>query len=215
MGHLEAFQSIPIPARMRLLKKDRRGFPIPWNVLIDDEGRPHFTVTDARKALNLFAQRKCQICGTMLQHASDRFLWFVGGPKAAFHEHGAYFDGPMHKACAEYALQVCPWLAAPRYTKRIDDATLDPTKAEGTLIISADDDPALAGNDERPSLYVLTATTEAFVHPEHRVHIAKRPWERIEYWQHGQKIDPAVAVEIMQRELEPEFLQHMPKGGTP
>lgn len=216
-GHLAKFLALPIPPRMRWLKKDHRGFPIPCNVLIDSDGRPHFTVTDAHKALQLFAERKCQICGTMLQHAADRFIWFVGGPKAAFHAHGAYFDGPMHHACATYALQVCPWLAAPVYSKRIDDATVDPSKVEGMLITDTTQlsDGEIADDPERPKLYVLTATTEAMVHPEHRIHIAKRPWSRIEYWQHGSKIEPAAAVEIMTSTLAPEFLEHMPAGGQP
>lgn len=216
-GYTSKFLSLMPPARMRWLKKDPRGFPIPCNVFIDSDGRPHFTVTDAAKALQLFADKKCQICGTMLQGANDRFLWFVGGPKAAFHAHGAYFDGPMHHACATYALQVCPWLSAPRYTKRIDDATVNPDKLDDVAIT---DIAGLSGGEvqedpERPALYVLTATTDAMVHPEHRIHIAKRPWERIEYWRHGSKIEPAAAVEIMTSTLAPEFLEHMPEGGTP
>ena len=40
------------------------------------------------------------------------------------HENGAFADPPGHRACVTYALQVCPYLAAPSYAKRIDGETL-------------------------------------------------------------------------------------------
>ena len=56
---------------------------------------------------------------------------------SAFHPDGAYIDPPLHYECMRYAMQVCPYLAAPRYAGRVDDRTLKdddrPTRSPSTL----------------------------------------------------------------------------------
>jgi hypothetical protein len=104
------FRTVPIPALMKERQVDPRGYPIPWNVLVDSTGKAHFTINDESLRQMAIRDRLCPICG----HRLWRGMWFVGGPGSALHEHGAYIDPPMHKPCAEYALKVCPYLAAPR-----------------------------------------------------------------------------------------------------
>src|SRR5262252_7462676 len=126
--------SVPIPQRMRRLKRDRRGYPIPAGVYVDDTGRPHFTINDEATRLDQIVRHCCPICGTRIKNKAEQV--FVGGPQSAFHPQGAYIDLPMHPDCAAYALQVCPYLAAPHYNGRLDDRTL--TAESGKVHIMLD-----------------------------------------------------------------------------
>ena len=112
------------PERIARLPHDKRGFPIPWNVLRGVDDAPIFTVNDERKSQQALTRELCPICGERL----GRWKWWVGGPRAAFDEHGWYIDLPVHQECAHYALQTCPYLASPRYVEdhRVD--VPDPSK---------------------------------------------------------------------------------------
>lgn len=177
------WKNVPIPERMQHLPRDRRGYPIPFIVFRDRDDRPHFTINDQGKSLHCLKHDLCPISGTPL----NRFRWFVGGPLSAFHEQGAYLDLPMHKECMEYALQVCPYLAAPHYGKRIDEATLSPEKAEQTTILA---DPTVIEN--RPGVFVAVMTTGQHKHPDgmggYRLR-PKRPYREVAFWQHGVRLD--------------------------
>lgn len=78
------WRSIPIPKRMRALQRDRRGLPVPFIVLRDTDGRPHFTINDSQRQLKCIREKRCPICGNRL----DKVMWFVGGPLSAFHDAG-------------------------------------------------------------------------------------------------------------------------------
>ena len=179
--------AVPIPKRMAHLALDRRGFPIPPSVYIDTNGRPHFTINDEPKRQALIATDRCPLCGGKLL----RGRWFVGGPQSAFHIHGAYIDPPMHNECAHYALQVCPYLAAPNYDKRIDDKTLPP--GDTPLLI----DPTMI--PERPDYFVAVMTTnqKSIINSIGMVQYLKplRPYSRIEFWRHGEHVGEQDVVE--------------------
>ncbi len=174
------FQDVPIPDRMKHLRRDRRGYPIPQMVLIDTDGRPHFTINEEPTRQRLLREDRCSICGGKLL----RGRWSVGGPASAFHENGAYLDPPMHYECCRYAMQVCPYLAMPSYTKRIDDATLDLDKAPGLLTTI---DPTMIENRPDPFVMVMHIGQDytfwkwggvRYIKP-------KRPHRRYEFWSHG------------------------------
>lgn len=179
------FKSVEIPARMRHLPKDRRGYPIPVNVLIDKTGKPHFTINDDEKRQQHLRKKQCPICGSALL----RGRWTVGGPASAFMKEGAYIDPPMHYECYRYAMQVCPYLALPSFTKRIDAGTVKREDLEDHRIFI--DNTVLAG---RPPLFV------AVMHlgEEYQTDIfgmiqrfkPKRPYRNIEYWQNGKELSP-------------------------
>lgn len=99
----------PIPARVAALQRDARGLPIPYTVLIDSTGKPDFRVIDPLKWQRAVRCRVCGICGEPLGSR----VAFVGGPSSITNR--LFTDLPMHRECATYALQVCPFLAAPTF----------------------------------------------------------------------------------------------------
>jgi hypothetical protein len=123
------FRDVPIPDRMKHLPLDRRGYPVFTIAARDANGVPLFTVNDGERVRRCVREKLCHICGTGLFRGN----WFIGGPMSAFHEHGAYNDGPMHGECAHYALRVCPHLASKDYVGSIADVQGDKLLQSGTV----------------------------------------------------------------------------------
>ena len=181
-----------IPLRMRYLRRDARGYPVPVIVMWDRHGVPHFPVSDAAKVQQVIRKKACAICGKPL----DGRGWFVGGPRCFLHPQGAFLDPPVHHDCATYAMQVCPYIAAPSYARRIDDAKVKPGALTPDTVIVQDDMP-----DDRPPFFMLAATTawstELGAGPSQRVLRAKAPWEGTECWRHGERVPDAEAQDLM------------------
>lgn len=183
---------IEIPKRMRKLPRDKRGYPIPVTVLIDRAGKPHFTVHDHTERRRVLKADQCSICGKKLQ--AER--WFVGGAKSAFSIVGAYYDPPMHHECAQYALKVCPYLAAPTYSRRLDEKTIK-AAAEPGLVITAEK----AVIDARPVVFVAVATTGQTLTNDNLI-IPKTPFTKIEYWMHGTQLAQAEGEALCKAEMK-------------
>lgn len=190
--------SVPIPDRMRDLPRDRRGYPIPVNVLVDKEGQPHFTINDHIVRRRLLKEQLCGICGKKLL----RGRWSVGGPASALVADGVYFDPPLHYECASYALQVCPYLAMPSYSKRIDTRTLDPRKLNGHL--AAFIDPTQL--DNRPPVFVAVMHVGETYSYDERGEVKyikpKRPHRRYEFWKDGVQLSEDEGMSIANEYLE-------------
>lgn len=170
------------PPRIARLPHDQRGYPIPWNVLRNDSGEPFFTVNDDRRAWRALREELCPICGERL----GKWRWFVGGPRSAFDPHGWYLDLPGHHECQQFALTVCPYLAAPKYLGRIDVA--QPAKLPPEARIFLDETQI----SDRPEVFVATASDkvevlkrEEFLQPYVR---PAKPLLAYEFWRHGKKI---------------------------
>lgn len=177
----KSWKEVPIPRAMQALRRDPRGYPIPFVVQWDrDEERAFFTINDSQKTAYALMYDLCHICGGKLH----RGKWFVGGPQSAFHRHGVYIDGPMHRECAHYAMQVCPWLAAPKYARRLDDAQVDWDKMDPAIITPQDNTMI----PDRPDVFVMAGTTGK-VNIRHergtRYLDPVRRWWQVEYWQQG------------------------------
>ena len=102
---------VPMPERMARLPRDPRGYPQTAHALVRD-GVVDFRTMDAHKVVALIKRRCCALCGEPLGSR----MAFVGGPQSTASRY--FSDGPMHRDCAEYALQVCPFLAAPSFGYR-------------------------------------------------------------------------------------------------
>ena len=195
------WRDVPVPTRMRHLPRDPRGYPIFVMAYRDSKRRVHFTINDETMRQRVVAEDRCSVCGERLL----RGRWFVGGEKSAFHPNGAYIDPPMHGECAHYALQVCPYLAAPNYDKLIAGATVaedDPTILVNQTAINS---PSTAA-EVRPALFVaVLARGQRLVKaPGGFVIRPTRPYIDVEYWQHGRKLTheqgEAIVAEAMPHE---------------
>lgn len=184
-------REVPAPKRMAHLDRDERGYPIPAMVFRDETGRPHFTINNEADRFILLMDDKCSICGEKLL----RLRWFVGGPLSAFHKHGSYMDPPLHRECMHYALQVCPYLALPSYTKRIDARTVrDPEP--NRIFLDSTQIP------ERPVVFVCVGATGQSIRntgdPLSPIYVTpKRPYKAIEYWREGRQISEADAMAFL------------------
>ena len=181
---------VPIPARMQHLERDARGYPIPFNIWRDTDGVAHFTINDHKKAALCVEENRCPICGQSL----DKTMWFVGGPMSAFHPNGCYIDQPMHEECSRYALQVCPYLAAPKYAGRIDARPVDPAKRQDNTFFK---DPTML--PDRPLVFVRVETHSYTVLKQRAenqdlLHLRPlRPYLSIGFWRGGALLSQAEA----------------------
>lgn len=185
-----------MPERIARLPRDKRGFPIPWNVL-QDNGVPFFTVNDSEKHNLALRSRLCPICGDCL----GRWKWFAGGPLSAFHEAGGYFDLPGHADCMRYALSTCPYLALPQYLGRIDV----PNKSKLPKDISVLLDPTQI--PERPDVFVAVASDHyelerGAVQPVLR---PLRPYMDYECWRHGKVVEIEDVLPLLRKALGPDW----------
>jgi hypothetical protein len=101
IAHLE------IPERMRDLKIDKRGYPIPWFVGYVD-GEADFRCMDGSKMGVAVRLKRCWQCGKPL----GKFMTFVIGPMCIVNRNIS--EPPSHLACCEYGVRACPFLTQPR-----------------------------------------------------------------------------------------------------
>ena len=192
------------PPRIARLPRDKRGYPIPWNVLRGVDDTPIFTVNDDRRHFQAMREGLCPICGERL----GRWKWFVGGPRSAFDPNGWYLDLPGHHECERFALAVCPYLAMPQYLKRVD--VPDPSKLGDVTPILLDRTQIA----DRPEVFVTVASDCAEM-SENQLPLLPyvrpvRPYLGIEYWRHGQQIGLEAALPFLRAALgenwtEPEI----------
>jgi hypothetical protein len=181
-----------MPERIARLPRDKRGYPIPWNVLRADDGTPFFTVNDDRQHFEALRLDLCPLCGERI----GRWHWWVGGPKAAFDEHGWYLDLPGHRDCIRFALETCPYLAMPHYIpNRIDVPDLSRLLPEQRILIDQSMDHG------RPSLFVAVCADRAELSDNGPVALPYtrpvRPVAEYEFWRHGQQIPAHRAMPIL------------------
>jgi hypothetical protein len=186
-------RKVEIPSRMAHLPLDQRGYPVFFGAYVDSRGEPHFTVNDEEKRVACIKHDLCSICGKKLL----RGRWFCGGAMSAFHKHGAYIDMPMHDECVHYALRVCPYLAMVSW-RNLSDKML--ARVPDAIVAI---DPTMI--DERPKVFVAVMATgqrmvgdngfQRYVRP-------RRPYLRVEYWRHGERLSDGEGELIAAQELE-------------
>lgn len=100
-----------MPARIKALPVDHRGFPVPWFVAWID-GKPDHRVIDSAKLSPAIRQRRCWICGQPL----GAYLTFPIGPMCAITRTTS--EPPSHRDCAEFSARACPFLSIPAKARR-------------------------------------------------------------------------------------------------
>jgi len=96
-----------LPSRMRRLKVDHRGFPVPWFCHWQGD-EPQFHMLGKGKFSDAVKKRLCWICGEKL----GRHLAFVIGPMCVINRITS--EPPSHRECAIFAAKNCPFLSRPR-----------------------------------------------------------------------------------------------------
>jgi hypothetical protein len=197
----------PIPERMSLLPRDKRGLPIPFIVLRDATNTPHFTINDQTKVYRCVVNKLCGICGKPFETFHDSRgrpnprpqnagMTFVGGPMSALHKHGAYIDPPMHHECAEFALRVCPYIAAKHYDTRIDDRLAKKAElVEGQVILK---DPMMI--PDRPE-YFVAVTCSDYTVVNRQGYMKPANMIRLSWWKHGERVPFSEAKHLAARFL--------------
>lgn len=116
----------PLPERMKRLKLDRRGYPVPWFVtwlaeestpehpieVSPGDGYPEFRVLRPSAIPEALKFERCWICGGQL----GRFKAFVIGPMCMVNRINS--EPPSHVECADFAARACPFLSRPHMTRR-------------------------------------------------------------------------------------------------
>jgi hypothetical protein len=180
---------------MQHLQQDGRGYPVPYVVLWDKSGVPQFTINETGRQLECIFDRKCPICGTPLESKS----WVVGGPFSAFDPEGAYTDSAMHTECMTYAMRVCPYLAAPKYVGRIDDAKIKPGAApDGVLLVKE-----ISNMADRPRVFVAVCARKYAIHShEYGANVKPlRPYVAVQFWRQGERLSTAEGQRIANEAL--------------
>ncbi len=181
-------REVPIPKKMQTLEKDPRGYPIPYIILRDPQGNHHFAVNDSVRQRKALVEKRCPICGKKL----DKILWFVGGTLSAFDPNGAYMDTAMHYVCMEYALKVCPYLAAPQY---LGEIAAEKAARKANMPSEMFQENTMIPGRPKNDLFVAVASLRQSIsfnsmRPAHV--IPRRPYIAIEYWRHGVRIPDEV-----------------------
>lgn len=104
-----------IPDRMKHLRIDERGYPIPYFVPFVD-GKPDFRYQDAKKQKTAMDRKLCGVCGGRLL---AKQFWFISGPIGLHNK--THSDAPMHEECARFSMHVCPHLQYLKSERRSDE----------------------------------------------------------------------------------------------
>jgi hypothetical protein len=101
----------PLPARMKRLAIDERGYPVPWFVAWVD-GKPEFRVADSAKMFRARRYGHCWVCGKN----DGAVKTFLIGPMCVVNR--VTSEPASHASCAEFAALACPFLTLPRAQRR-------------------------------------------------------------------------------------------------
>jgi hypothetical protein len=99
-----------LPARIKRLPLDARGFPVPWFVAWLD-GAPDFRIIGPGKIHAALDKEVCWICGDKL----GSVLAFTVGPMCLVNRLSS--EPPAHLECARFAATACPFLTTPAATR--------------------------------------------------------------------------------------------------
>lgn len=181
----KSWKDVPVPVNMLDLKKDDRGFPIPFVILIDDNKTVHFRINDTRKVELCRNNTLCNICGKKMKDG----MWFIGGPRSAYDPNGAFNDSPVHYDCGKYALQVCPYMAFSQYSRKPIDLNKVETDVDGFIDFTQ--------SEERLPFFCFVKTKKYKVSPKSGFLLPQKPYIKTEYWLDGKTISIGQVIEIL------------------
>ena len=194
---MKHFLDIPVPQ----LVKDNceitdKGMYAPAIILKEGDVH-HFKINDDRKVMICVIEKRCSICGTELKDDT----WFIGGPASVFHKRGAIADLPVHKACGEYALQVCPYMAYARYHSKINlDKLYEKLKDKSIKL----ENPTI--DFDRVPMFCFAKASSYTVHHTHTIVFKPRmPYEAVEFWNDGVQLSKEEGEKILSEHFATKY----------
>lgn len=91
------------PPRIQRMPR-HRGLPRLYTA-IEVDGVVDFATTDMARWMECIRTGRCGVCGFFI-HSTRRFA--IGGPESKGQK--AFFDPPMHRECAEWSFDNCPYM---------------------------------------------------------------------------------------------------------
>lgn len=116
-----------LPARMRALPIEARGYPVPWFVAWID-GQPDFRVIDTPKLARAHNHKLCWLCG----QPRGKYLAFPIGPMCVVNRTNS--EPPCHYECAHFAVRSCPFMILPNAHRRESNLPEQRVEAAGLHI---------------------------------------------------------------------------------
>lgn len=163
---------VPIPAYMSNLPLTDGGYLKPWFVKADD-----FRVTDGDKAALSVTKQACWICGGAF--AEPKFAMVGDALSAAAR---IYREPPCHVECAEYAMQVCPFILYPNAKRREAGLDFEDTLDHGNENASVQVAP------ENPGEFFISVVSHFDYHPEPQVTAFDKPHVlELQHWVGGER----------------------------
>jgi len=105
-----------MPSKMKGLKRDEVGRPIPFFVGYPD-GKPDFRTMDGTRLREAIMGDLCWVCGQRLLRSQGGLVGtFVAGPMCLINCTSA--EPPAHGDCAEWCAKACPFLVNPNKVRR-------------------------------------------------------------------------------------------------
>lgn len=188
----------PIPVNMQHRPR-QRGMAVPWGATIDPRGVAHFALNNADRTVQSIVQDRCFLCGK--PHYWKR--WFIGGCQAAFHPNGAYMDPPTHRDCMRYAVQTCPYIAAPSYAREVAQAKAKAAGIGDHVIVLENAQPGRPPGD----LFVaVEAIAQDVVGPGYVK--PRMPYRSLEFWRYGKNIPALEAFKLIEQHA-PDLVKYI------
>jgi hypothetical protein len=164
------------PGRLAHRPRDSRGFVVPYTQHVGPDGTPDFRVMDVDRVNEALRRRLCSMCGGRI----ERDVYFIGGPLCV--ANGYFYDPPMHRDCAVYAMTTCPHLA--RIKGRY--APVPESIGGGAFVIVGDMDTEKAEwfGLMRTSGYTFGSDRKGMT-----IIKARMPWRSVERWRGGERME--------------------------
>lgn len=184
------WKAVEIPPKMQHLERDKRGYPVPHIILKSKNGEPNFIVNNDVEVMRCLAEQRCHVCGLKL----GEDMWMIGGPKSAFHPRGAFNDGPVHKECGEYSLQVCPYLAVSNYRGKQTMDDIAAGKFDNPVILH---NPTQDPNRVPFFVFAKVSAYNVTISGIHRFVKPAKPYLEVEYWNDGLRLHESDVKEVI------------------
>lgn len=184
-----------------------RGLPVPYVVLIDNDGNPHFRINNIDKENECIEKKLCHICGKPLL----KEFWFIGGHLSAFHPRGAFNDPPVHKLCGLYALTTCPYMVNSNYKAADEAGTIQLAKEiAGKTDVKALYNPTQT--NKRLDFFVFARAKSFTINYNSQLHgistvTAHKPYLEVEYYKDGERIHRGEVLQILKDKKEQHFIK--------